>query len=165
MTCLGLFWDNWKNALCIPSWGNNVWWLGQHEHAALNLVVTITDVNPCVTCKTVIWSTDECTWTSAGCNQSTRCVRYKPDTPKSGISRDCWWWQIAFKVHHEWVFFVGKVDFWCRLFERDISETIRSPKVKFQHTVHIEMVYNCAKFHLPEICVYVVIVLKYFIKV
>ena len=38
---------------------------------------------------------------------------------------------------------------WCRMFERDISGTIRAAKVKFHHTVHIEVVYNCAKFHIP----------------
>ena len=36
--------------------------------------------------------------------------------------------------------------------------------VKFQHTVHIKVIYNCAKFHLPVICIHVANVLKYFIK-
>ena len=44
------------------------------------------------------------------------------------------------------------------------AEFIRAAMVKFQHTVHIEMVYNCAKFHLPVICLYVANVLKYFVK-
>ena len=50
------------------------------------------------------------------------------------------------------------------MFKRDISGTIRAAKVEFHHTVHIDVVYNCAKFHIPVSCLHVANVLKYFIK-
>ena len=50
------------------------------------------------------------------------------------------------------------------MFESYIFGTIRAAKVKFLHTVHIDVVYNCAKFHIPVSCLYVANVLKYFIK-
>ena len=40
------------------------------------------------------------------------------------------------------------VSIWCRILEKDISETIRAVTVKFNHIMHAEVVYNCAKFHL-----------------
>jgi hypothetical protein len=47
------------------------------------------------------------------------------------------------------------------MFKRDISGTIRAAKVEFHHTVHIDVVYDCA---IPVSCLHVANVLKYFIK-
>ena len=60
--------------------------------------------------------------------------------------------------------FYCRFPIWCRMFKRDISGTIRAANVEFHHTVHIGVVYNCAKFHIPVSCLHVANVLKYFIK-
>ena len=40
----------------------------------------------------------------------------------------------------------------------------KSCKGEIYHTVHIDVAYNCAKFHIPVSCLHVANVLKYFIK-